>query len=238
MAPYLDDDKLRMLAHPWSTQRNEALNNSVASYAPKNKSFCRTTSLKTRVGIASAVMVLGYEGFWTRVFEELKVDMDDNFRTTLRRRDTKKRKKSAKQRSKEGKIRRREKYLAAFTQSHKEQMHDAKTGKTYGSGIALKEAKKQAKERLTAAVRNPKGTKKELLRCPYYHPLYCSKLGHTAASSKDCAMKAKSKEERKIIMHDIKRMVIEEELRDVQENGMLITLCIFVPLINNFSNHI
>ena len=164
--------------------------------------------------------------------------MDDNFRSTLRARDTKKLKKSAKQRSKEGKIRRREKYLAAFAQSHKEQMDDAKSGKTYGSGVALKEAKKKANVRLTAAVRNPEGTKKELLRCPYYHPLYCTKLGHTAASSKDCAMKTKLKEERKIIMDDIKRMVIEEELRNVQENGMLITLCIFVPLIRNFSNHI
>ena len=182
-------------------------------------------------------MALGYEGFWSQVFKELNVDMDDNFRSTLRARDTKKRKKSAKQRSKEGKIRRREKYMAAFTQSHKEQMHDAKTGKTYGSGVALKEAKKQAKERLTAAVRNPKGTKKELLRCPYYHPLYCNTLGHTTASSKACAMKAKSKEERKTIMEDIKRMVLEEELHNVQENGMLITLCIFVPLINNFSNY-
>ena len=47
-------------------------------------------------------------------------------------------------------------------------------------------------------------------------------------------MKAKSKEERKLAMEDIKRMMIEEELRNVQENGMLITLRIFVPSLKYF----
>ena len=58
IAPYLTDDKLKMLAHPWSIQHNEAVNNLVTSNAPKTKNFCGTTSLKTRVGILGAVMSL------------------------------------------------------------------------------------------------------------------------------------------------------------------------------------
>ena len=129
IAPYLKDDKLKQLAHPRSTQLNESLNNSVASLAPKTKNFCRTTSLKTRVGIADAIMALGYKEFWKRVFSELNLEMDTIFCSTLRDRDTKKNKKRKRQKSKEGKIKRREKYLANFSQQHKEQMHDAKIGK-------------------------------------------------------------------------------------------------------------
>ena len=88
--PYLTDDKLRMLNHPWSTKLNEALNNQIASHAPKTKTFCRTMSLKTRVGIAAAVQALGYQEFWTRIFNELGLDMDASFAASLKARDTKK----------------------------------------------------------------------------------------------------------------------------------------------------
>ena len=83
MRPYLTDDKLKMLQHPWSTQLNEAMNNSIASFAPKTKTFCCTMSLKTRVGIAAAIQGLGYQVFWNRVFQELGLTMDDAFDTSL-----------------------------------------------------------------------------------------------------------------------------------------------------------
>ena len=90
IAPYLTDEKLKQLAHPWSTQLNEAMNNSVASYAPKNKNFCGTMPLRARVGIAGSIMALGHEEFWERVFMELNLEMDTTFRSTLRDRDNKK----------------------------------------------------------------------------------------------------------------------------------------------------
>ena len=198
---------------------NEAMNNSVASYAPKNKNFCGTMSLRARVGIAGSIMALGYEEFWERVFMELNLEMDTTFRSTLRDRDNKKNKKRKRQGSKEGKTKRREKYLANFAEQHKEQMEDAKTGKTYGAGVALKEATKRAAKKLTCTVRNPENTKKELLRCPYYHPLYCDVLGHTSARSNQCKMKHKTKEERKIVLDAIKELCIQEELTLLQENG-------------------
>ena len=47
VVPYLTKEKMRMLMHNWSTQINEAMNNSVAAYAPKIKNFSGTISLKT-----------------------------------------------------------------------------------------------------------------------------------------------------------------------------------------------
>ena len=217
MKPYLTDDKLKMLMHPWSTQLNEALNNSISSYAPKTKTFCRTMSLLTRVGIAAAVQGLGYSAFWNRVFQELCITMDHAFASSLTARDRKKNRKREYQRSKKGKLVRRKEYLSKFSQAHEEQMNDAKTGKTYGAGVALKEAKKSAKERLTAGKRNPEGTPKHLQRCGYY-PHHCSVLGHTTAGNRQCGVNSINPVERKALLAKIHQLTIDEELVQVQEN--------------------
>ena len=36
-APFIEKKRLEEFQHEWSTQKNEGLNTSVASYAPKNK---------------------------------------------------------------------------------------------------------------------------------------------------------------------------------------------------------
>ena len=218
VAPYLAPDKLKMLQHSWSTQKNEAMNNSVAAYAPKVKNFSGTLSLKTRVGIAAGVLALGYFRFWNRVFDALHLDMDSVFATALKARDKKKTQKRVRQKSPTGKLKRRKTELATIGKSHKEQMEDARTGKTYGAGVALAQATKTAKAKHTAATRNPKGTAPEYLRCPYHHPRFRTVLGHTAASSKHCFAKTKTKEERKEILDTIKKWRIEEELA-LQANG-------------------
>ena len=211
LSPYLTDDKLRMLNHLWSTQLNEAMNNSISSYAPKTKTFSRTMSLRTRVGIAAAVQSLGYQEFWTRVFCKLGLDMDDAFASSLKARDRKKAAKSATQKSVKGKLVRRKDDLKKNTQSHIEQMNDAKTGKTYGAGVALATAKKQAKEKLTAAIRNPEGTPKHLQRCAYY-PFHCHLLGHTTAGNRKCGVNNNTPAERKELLSKIMESTIEEEL--------------------------
>jgi len=230
IAPYLLEDKLIMLAHRWSTQLNEAMNNSVQAYAPKTKNFSGTISLRTRVGIAAGILALGYEAFWTLVFRELKVEMDTDFRSTLQARDKKKAGKRASQKSIKGKVRRRQTFMSKFHEAHKEQMNDAKTGKTYGAGVAVKAAKKTAKDKHTAAERNPEGTPKDQMCCAYYHPLYCTSLGHTTASSKECAMKYVSADQRKVILGILKQMQIDEELA-LQEDGKFTNIRILLVLL-------
>ena len=202
----------------WSTQLNEAMNNSVAAFAPKTKNFSGTLSLRTRVAIAAGVMALGYEIFWTQVLDELGIEMDAVFRSSLQSRDRKKDKKRKRQKSKVGKLKRRKTDIEKFADSHKEQMEDARTGKTYGAGVALAQATKQAKDKLTSAARNPKGTPKELMRCAYFHPLYCTILGHTSAANSQCGVKYKTKAERTVILATLKKIQIEEELV-LQNNG-------------------
>ena len=63
MAPYLAPKQLKMLMCNWSTQLNEAINNSVVAYDPMIKNLSGTLLLKTRVGIASRVFAIGYFSF-------------------------------------------------------------------------------------------------------------------------------------------------------------------------------
>lgn len=67
----------------------------------------------------------------------------------------------------------------------------------YQTGIAVTAAKKSL---LKAADRNPEGIPKELYKCPYYHPLYCTVLGHTSCANMFCGMKHKTKPERDVAL--------------------------------------
>ena len=54
---YCNPAMLAQLCHPWSTQKNKAMNNSVNAYATKGKTYSLTTSLDTRVAIAAATQI-------------------------------------------------------------------------------------------------------------------------------------------------------------------------------------
>lgn len=113
-------------------------------------------------------------------------------------------------------------------------MDDARTGKTYGTGVALAQATKIAKAKHTAAERNPKGIAPELKRCPYHHPRFYTVLGHSTASSKQCFVKTKSKDERKEILEIIRKCQIEEELAVQADNMYNFVVCfVLIPIIIN-----
>ena len=143
--------------------------------------------------------------------------IDDSFAASLKARDRKKKVKGEKQKTRGGEITRRKGFLQNFAESHKEQMDDAKTDKMYGSGVALKAAKKNAKDKRTPVVRNPKGTLKHLQRCAYYLH-YCQVLGHTTTTNRLCGVNSLAPVERKAIMAKIIELSIEEEVVLVEEN--------------------
>ena len=60
LARFLVPDMMAMLQHDWLTQINEVMNQSVALYAPNNKTYSKSTSLLCRVHIAAAVQILGH----------------------------------------------------------------------------------------------------------------------------------------------------------------------------------
>ena len=86
-APYITKPMLLQLSHGWSTQKNEAMNTSVASYAPKHKHYSTTTSLDTRVAISGGVQVLGYHTFWSRIFHQFGLVPDEGLKRCWIERD-------------------------------------------------------------------------------------------------------------------------------------------------------
>ena len=66
--PFTNEERLRESLHSYSTQKNEAMNNSVAKYAPKTRTYSTTMALTNRVMIAIGTSNLGYVTFWERVF--------------------------------------------------------------------------------------------------------------------------------------------------------------------------
>jgi hypothetical protein len=95
--------------------------------------------------------------------------------------------------------------MTQFLQSQKE-------GEQYETGIAIRQASKEAKILTSQQHRNPIGTPKSMLRCPYWHKEYCNKYGHKLATHKDCFMYRKSKEEREAARDKIRDDHIECEL--------------------------
>ena len=81
--PYITEEHLRQLHHNFSTQHNEAMNNSVSAFAPKGKTYSKTESLETRVAIAACVQILGYELFWELVYKDFGVSFDGNLRNII-----------------------------------------------------------------------------------------------------------------------------------------------------------
>ena len=183
-APFITHKMMMMLHHPYDTQKNEALNNSVAAYAPKSRTYSLTNSLLCRVSIVAGVQILGYASFWSNVFSEFGLDLDSNLRHSLLARDKRKERRTVRYSTKEGKQARgrlkNEKYAAARINFFEE----LRTGMAYESGIALKAATKTVKD--SPAIRNPKGTLSQDLRCKYHHRDYCDKRGHADARSPSC----------------------------------------------------
>ena len=115
--------------------------------------------------------------------------MNDVFKASLLAHNKKKSRKRKRQKSTGSKIKQRKIYLSKFAEQHKEQLEEPRTGKTYGTGVALAASKKIAKEKLTAGARNPKSALRGFMGCAYYHPLYYTVLDHTSAASKQCGVK-------------------------------------------------
>ena len=190
MAQFISQEMLSMLQHDWSTQINEAMNNSVSSYAPKSRTYSTTNSLEARVNIAAATQVIGYEKFWGKIFNEFQLSMDDNEIHVLQYKDNRKLKKKTRQQTKEGKRNRSKLKYKSLADNHKQQMIDCKNGHKYETGISISEARKSLKD---TPARNTGS--KETWTCIYYHPKYFTKKGHNNCRSKECAMYGKTTEE-------------------------------------------
>ena len=136
-APYISRENLLMLHHPWSTQKNEAMNKSVSSYAPKDRTFSTTKSLLTRVSIAGAVQGADNLQVWRNIFRKIRLPLDQLLEQFFTNMDKHKAAKHKRQATKEGKLRRSSRKHDALKIAHKDDMNAQKQGTKYESGITI-----------------------------------------------------------------------------------------------------
>ena len=71
--PFITLSRLEEIAHGCDTQANESLNGIIAWFAPKNKTFAGSRSLKARVYLAVGINLVGYKVFLTRLLRRLGI---------------------------------------------------------------------------------------------------------------------------------------------------------------------
>ena len=188
----------------WNMQKNETMNTSVAALAQKNKTYSMSASLMTRVSIAAGCQISGFANFWSTCCTALGFDIDPHLHSILAARDRIKRRKNMISGTIEGKTKRSAGKYDKYNSAFKKQRDDHKQGLSYQPEIAATAAKKNLP---AASARNPKGTPKSEMRCPYHHPSYCTLLGHSSAAAGVCALHKKSKEVKdaatKVIMGEL-----------------------------------
>jgi hypothetical protein len=107
---YITMERLKEVAHGFSTQMNESMNNSIAWLAQKNKTLSGTCSLAVRIHLAVGITLVGYEQYIAQLCERMGIELTNgtahHLRALWKAKDchsTKQKKLSTKRQRQEGK---------------------------------------------------------------------------------------------------------------------------------------
>ena len=179
--PCIIEPRIEESQHTGDTQTNEALNQSIAKYAPKNKFLGSTMALTHRVNVAVGVHNLGNQTFYQSIYTELELNMCFVTRGYLHRKDDKNEKRRKQQRKHGVKKKRNRVKFQKLHQAMNRIRRDCEKGITYSSGIGFDltmppeviQIDKDKKEELQVKCKLPGCYNKDHLRrsskaCTYY----------------------------------------------------------------------
>ena len=162
---FLIDDQFKECLYPFDSQKNEAINNCIISYTPKNKVHGISQTCKCRVKIAISCSYIGKHKFWARVFSTLQLPLLFTTFTQLERIE------KILQASKECKKKHETKWKRQVKVNAKLLQETAKTAKSrkqsHGSSISFKEDKDNLNTK--KKICQPKHNQQ--LTCKSYHLL-------------------------------------------------------------------
>jgi hypothetical protein len=101
---FITIDKLVEMAHGMDTNVNEAFNQICTWFAPKNKVFAGSGSLHNRIHFAVGINSVGYNQFFTNLFDKLGIAVTDNVAHYLLIKENTRLKRLAKIKTKEAKL--------------------------------------------------------------------------------------------------------------------------------------
>jgi hypothetical protein len=136
---FSDKENLRECHHPMHSQNNEAINRSIMRYCPKEKTFCRSMGLTSRINIAIGVDTLGHAESYKKLFKAMNFQPTKLTNSGLRRMWRKKEYGRIYFRLRTVKIRRRIKNQDKMAEGNKKMEEDVLDGRDYASGLRLQD---------------------------------------------------------------------------------------------------
>ena len=99
MAQFLDPKNAINAPTRLINSKNDTMSQSFASYAPKNKTYSKSTSLLTQVHIIAAIQIVGNSALWRMGFRTFGLATNDNVDDILEYKDREKIRKKARDQS-------------------------------------------------------------------------------------------------------------------------------------------
>jgi hypothetical protein len=184
LARFVEFDKLEECAHGMDTQVNESFNNTISWFAPKNKVYCGSTSLRNRIAVAVGNNTLGYVVYFRRLMDDLGITTTDNVLHFLEYKEKVRSKRLAVLKTKDKKKARLKRKFDQLKQDEVDAMISAKKRDgVYESGYHMKEASDddgEERQQQRGRAKKPSQSRQDVV-CPH-----CLKKGHSTTRSKQC----------------------------------------------------
>lgn len=182
-------ERLKEVAHNMDTQVNESFNNTASWFAPKNKVYCGTRSLWSRLYMAVGINSFGFAAYFTRLFEKLGIVLEPSVLYFFKQKDLYRTKRLESLKTVEKKKLRMERKFEQLRNDEIEaRTARAKRNGTYRRGMNMDEGDSSDNGKEDDGTRGKpqrKKKKRSQVICPF-----CKKIGHSTTRSKKCDMNA------------------------------------------------
>jgi len=171
IAPFITLSCLQELGHGANTNVNESLNQTILWFAPKNRTYCGSNSLRNRVGMAVSIHLVGYETFYVDLCRKLGLHVDARFQYCLNQAQCDRLKHLQYTMAAPYKEKRRAFYFEKMKGYFAALKEDEKQGKQYAPGVGFADSTQG----------QPKEIGDTIVRCKR-----CGGIAHKTANSKMC----------------------------------------------------
>jgi hypothetical protein len=175
MDRFTETEKLKECHHGYSSQKNESMNRMISRYVPKDRTFCQSMSLHSRICMAVGIDSVGQEEYYERLFAGMRIPFPNATRMMARamkkRRDYDRKYQAQMSRRRIRSIKR----FASTKSEFRKQMAEKALGLSYASGMNMEVVEPGAKKRKVCK--------------------YCQGVGHLTTKARDCKYYELSKEQ-------------------------------------------
>jgi hypothetical protein len=185
VAKHLKPGFVEQLMHEFDSQKNEAMNSSIAKVAPKDLTLSTTKSLSFRIAIAIGIDSIGWNGYVAKVVASLNpvVATDHLFAEFLGRKQKRKRYWQVRQARMDIRLKRKQDVNDKIKKTKVDDDRAINEGITYGPGLAML-LEEEENRGTQDGNNNESGNGKDGKKGAFCKA--CKKTGHSKTSSKQC----------------------------------------------------